>query len=224
MCFIYKITNNINNKLYIGQTLQSIEKRWIQHKSEAKTYKKNQPLHNAIRKYGTENFTIEEIDGANSISELNYKEWLLIYKFNSLAPNGYNCKEGGNRPKYSNKTKEKMTNSAKIRSNKKEYKEWFKKNNPSLNAKYVNKRSKNVKENGTYKGKNNPRYINIDIEELKRLYYNKDKYFTHKDISNILDVSLKVVDNRVKEFGFKRKIKKPNLSKTLRKKWKKKQK
>lgn len=222
--FIYKITNKINKKTYIGQTCQSIKKRWVQHRSEAVTYKKNQPLHNAIRKYGPDNFIVEEIDGANSLSELNYKEWILIYKFDSLAPNGYNSKEGGNRPRYSKETKLKMSKSAKKKANSKRFKKWFAKNNPSLKRECVEKRRKNVKESGVYKGRNNPRYIEVDTTKLKELFYNKDRYFTHKDIAGILKVSLKVIDSRVKELELKRKIKKTNLSKTMREKWKTKQK
>lgn len=82
---IYKITNKINGKVYIGQTIRSLKKRFNEHCNNKKS-----TISKAIQKYGKENFTIEEIDGANNQSELNYKEWLLIYKFNSLTPNGYN--------------------------------------------------------------------------------------------------------------------------------------
>lgn len=104
--FIYKITNKINNKIYIGQTIGSLKKRWWTHCNE-----KNKCiiLKNAIKKYGKDNFTIEEIDGANSQSELNYKEWLFIHKSNSLWPNGYNIKKGGEQGgKWSLKMKEHM--------------------------------------------------------------------------------------------------------------------
>ncbi len=93
--FIYKITNKINGKSYIGQTIRSIRERWENHKTTAKYLKRDTYLYKAIRKYGLENFTIEEIDGANSLSELNYKEFIAIHKNNTLAPNGYNLKEGG---------------------------------------------------------------------------------------------------------------------------------
>lgn len=92
---IYKITNNINNKIYIGQTVSKIKRRWAGHKNSALNKRTNTPLYNAMRKYGVENFTIEEIGGANSQSELNYQEWLLIHKNNTLWPNGYNMMEGG---------------------------------------------------------------------------------------------------------------------------------
>lgn len=90
--FIYKITNKINGKIYIGQTIKKIEYRWSGHcwNQSGCTY-----LKHAIQKYGRENFTIEEIDGANSQSELNYLEKHYMYKFDSLAPNGYNLIEGG---------------------------------------------------------------------------------------------------------------------------------
>ena len=59
---IYKITNLINNKVYIGQTIQTIEKRFIQHKSHARTGNNNHKLANALRKYGEDNFIVENIE------------------------------------------------------------------------------------------------------------------------------------------------------------------
>jgi group I intron endonuclease len=107
--FIYKITNKINKKYYIGQTICSLQKRWREHCSSNKCT----ALSRAIKKYGKENFVIEEIDGANNLSELNYKEWLYILKFNSVAPKGYNLKEGGNNKKYSSISKNRMSQSQK---------------------------------------------------------------------------------------------------------------
>jgi hypothetical protein len=55
---IYMITNIVNNKKYIGQTISSIEHRWDQHTSNARRYtNKCRYLENAIRKYGEHNFT-----------------------------------------------------------------------------------------------------------------------------------------------------------------------
>ena len=107
--FIYKITNKINSKCYIGQTVCGLEKRWREHCSSNKCT----ALSRAIKKYGKDNFMIEEIDGANNLSELNYKEWLYILNFNSVAPNGYNLKEGGNNKKYSSISKKRMSRSQK---------------------------------------------------------------------------------------------------------------
>lgn len=66
MAYIYKITNTINNKLYIGKTVNTIEKRFNQHKNESKTERsKKRPLYRAINKYGIENFEIEIIEECN---------------------------------------------------------------------------------------------------------------------------------------------------------------
>lgn len=61
--FIYKITNLINGKIYIGQTTCSIEDRWKEHLHSAKkSVSENRPLYRAINKYGKENFSIEKIE------------------------------------------------------------------------------------------------------------------------------------------------------------------
>jgi len=91
--FIYKITNNINGKIYIGQTILSIFRRFKKHKRDANNGSTT-VFHNALRKYGNNNFTVEEIGGANSKSELNYMEIFYIHKYNSLHPNGYNLALG----------------------------------------------------------------------------------------------------------------------------------
>jgi len=92
---IYKILNTVNNKVYIGQTIRPLKDRWRQHLRDCKNNVDNL-IYRAIRKYGKENFTIEEIDGANSLSELNYLEKHYICKFESLSSeNGYNILPGG---------------------------------------------------------------------------------------------------------------------------------
>lgn len=92
--YIYKIVNRVNGMIYIGQTRNSINTRFIHHKSSAKRQKTY--LYNAMNKYGVENFTIEQIDTASSIDELNEKEIYWIKKLNTKKPNGYNMVNGGN--------------------------------------------------------------------------------------------------------------------------------
>lgn len=90
-CGIYKITNKINNKIYIGQSID-IKRRWSEHKSRANekdTNCYNKPLYRSIRKYGIENFNFEIIEECK-VEELNEKEKYYIQLFNSLIPNGYN--------------------------------------------------------------------------------------------------------------------------------------
>lgn len=108
---IYKITNTLNGKVYIGQTTESLQKRWSRHTS--RYHKKNMYISRAINKYGKENFTIEIIHVCNSIDELNEREIFYINEYNSLSPNGYNLVVGGNNSKMSEDVKLKISNSHK---------------------------------------------------------------------------------------------------------------
>ena len=87
---IYKITNKINDKIYIGQTIRSLEERVKEHKR-----KKNCSLYKAFNKYGIENFDFEIIEKCNSIEEMNEKEIYWIKYYDCLMPKGYNLCEGG---------------------------------------------------------------------------------------------------------------------------------
>lgn len=90
---IYKITNQINGKVYIGQTINTLEHRKQQHLKCAK-YGNSRHLYNAMRKYGVENFKFEQIDTANSLDDLNYLETYYIVKYDSVR-SGYNMSYGG---------------------------------------------------------------------------------------------------------------------------------
>lgn len=103
---IYKITNKMNGKVYIGQTTKTLELRWKQH-CNAKSCCTH--LKNAIQKYGAENFTVEQIDIACTQSELNSKECFWIKHYNSVAPNGYNLTTGGEHPTITDVTREKLS-------------------------------------------------------------------------------------------------------------------
>lgn len=87
--YIYKITNKVNGKSYIGQTRYTIEFRWRQHQHKKdKSY-----FHNAIHKYGVENFIVETIEECN-VEDLNSKEIFYIAKYNTFN-DGYNLTIGG---------------------------------------------------------------------------------------------------------------------------------
>lgn len=107
--FIYKITNLINGKLYIGQTSKTIAYRWYRHNYAFSNNTKNKTaIHLALKKYGKINFSIEEIDTASNIDELNKKEKYWINILNTLSPNGYNLTTGGDNKQMSDETKEKI--------------------------------------------------------------------------------------------------------------------
>ena len=90
--YVYKITNLLNNKIYIGIT-NSYKRRFREH-SNIKDPKSL--IAKAIQKYGKENFSFEVLYRGLSIEESCEKEIELIKKFNSLTPNGYNISKGGN--------------------------------------------------------------------------------------------------------------------------------
>lgn len=94
--YIYKIQNKINNKIYIGQTI-NYDKRIDEHIYGRKNTKqhKEQVIDRAIKKYGKNNFSFEKIYTCSSQQEADEKEKKYIKIFNSLKPNGYNILEGG---------------------------------------------------------------------------------------------------------------------------------
>jgi predicted GIY-YIG superfamily endonuclease len=95
---IYKITNKVNGKLYIGFTSLSVDERLTQHFKDSNRGKSKSPLHKAMRHYGIENFSIEEIYTSKDENHtLNEMEAYFIKQFNSMVKigNGYNVQPGG---------------------------------------------------------------------------------------------------------------------------------
>jgi group I intron endonuclease len=121
-CEIYKITNLTNGKIYVGQAVSHIlnhkkyrpygyEGRFRCHISEAFSSKKNQShyLNNAIRKYGANDFVVELIECCE-IENADERETYYIKELNSLYPNGYNLKNGGNVFTHSEESKKRLSN------------------------------------------------------------------------------------------------------------------
>lgn len=95
---IYKITNKLNNKCYIGQSNNPM-KRWNSHKYNALNAvdKGKSAIHDALREFGIENFEFSIIGW---FEDYNEKEKYYIQYFNSLVPNGYNIMDGGEEPPH----------------------------------------------------------------------------------------------------------------------------
>ncbi len=97
--YIYKIICLPTGKLYIGQTLRTIEKRWKRHIRDAKKGSEHK-FHRAIRKYGEENFTVEELLAVSAPTKKELKAQLdsleieYISRFNTREK-GYNSTDGG---------------------------------------------------------------------------------------------------------------------------------
>lgn len=91
---IYKITNDLNDKVYVGQTTQSLSKRFNAHCSNSNDKSSNMYIKRVILKYGREHFTITLIEECEN-SLLDEREIYWISYFDSYK-SGYNLTEGGN--------------------------------------------------------------------------------------------------------------------------------
>lgn len=147
---VYKITNKINGKIYIGQTVRSLEKRWSCHCSASS---KCLAISRAIQKYGKDNFSIEVIDTATSKNELNEKEKYWIAYYDSVNC-GYNCTYGGDGVVATDEVKRKISLA-----------------NTGRKLSKESRRKLSIKKRDLYKDKNNhPRYgKKLNEEQRKRL-------------------------------------------------------
>jgi len=206
MGVIYKATNLINGKVYIGQTINFMH-RVYQHRSDSNNIEKrkgNSYFHNAMNQYGVDNFKfeiIEEID--NSL--LNEREQYWIKFYNSYTPNGYNLTLGGDgfkghsRPQSEeekNKRKEIMiekyqNNPILVEECKKRTTDLWKdenyRNNVIEGLKNFHKNNPNF-----FKGENNPFFGHKHTEETKnKLKKSKKSYFVkqlNKDNLEIIKI------------------------------------
>jgi group I intron endonuclease len=106
---IYKYTNKINGKVYIGQTVQTMARRHNDHLQDARKKRHSMPFHNAIRKYGIKSFDKEILFTAFDNESLSESEayFIQLYKSqNKLL--GYNIKNGGGNGKHAAETVDKI--------------------------------------------------------------------------------------------------------------------
>nr|UWI13312.1 MAG: GIY-YIG catalytic domain protein [Bacteriophage sp.] len=112
---VYKITNKITGKVYIGITNQGAGARYRHHWYEARIGEPA-PIHRSMAKYGEENFTLEIIDFADTYEELKEKEKYWIKQYDSMnREKGYNLTEGGDGTfgrMHSEETKDKIRQKA----------------------------------------------------------------------------------------------------------------
>lgn len=99
---IYRITNSVNGKCYVGQTIQGLERRWCNHCSSAQR-DSSYHIHNAIRKYGPDAFTVEVLEETTA-DQLNDRERYWIAE---LRP-AYNMTDGGEGGRPTDEVRAKM--------------------------------------------------------------------------------------------------------------------
>lgn len=92
--YIYKITNKLNDKTYIGKTTKTVQERWKEHLRDCRKERcENRPLYRAIKKYGIDAFTVETLEEVD-LENLSEREFYWILYFNTYS-NGYNATTGG---------------------------------------------------------------------------------------------------------------------------------
>jgi len=198
--YVYLITNLINGKQYVGQTVETIEIRFGNHCSS-----KNPVISRAIRKYGKKNFKVEEIDVAYNQEELNLIEGVYISWFNTLVPNGYNVKEIiDGKGRHSKETIEKIRKSC----NKEENLKIFSENGKKFRGKYY-KKSLHSKYIGVYINKNRycskiycSKSIHLglyknEIDAAKAYDIAAIKYFGHDCNLNFPKLRQNYIDNKI---------------------------
>lgn len=163
---IYCITNTINGKRYVGQTIKMLEKRWMQHKIDSKRFKGY--FQRALKKYGFDCWKQEILEETDN---LNDREQYWIAHYDTLNPKrGYNSTSGGGQAfTVSSKTKKKMSENH--CSKKKIYVHPMKdKHHSEKTKKKISeaKRNKYIGENNPFHGKTHTEKTKKKISEAKK--------------------------------------------------------
>lgn len=178
---VYKYTNKINGKIYIGQTCKTLKAR----ADNGKGYIRCPHFWRAIQKYGWDNFEGEIIADELTLDEANELETSLIKSLNSIDPSiGYNNREGGSNGAMTEEAKRKIgaahkgighvcseETKKKVSESLKEYYKTHK--HPCTGTHYSDERRKKISE--TRKGVNSPSYGKHHTEEAKRKMSEKQK-------------------------------------------------
>jgi len=105
---VYLIYCLDSHKGYVGQTTQTLKRRWQKHCADAQMGS-DYLIHRAIRKYGKDAFEISILAEVDTLTILDQIEIEQIVKQGTLVPNGYNTKTGGHHPEFSEETRKKIS-------------------------------------------------------------------------------------------------------------------
>lgn len=188
---VYKITNKVTNKIYIGITNQGSGARYRHHWYESRIGEPS-PIHRSMAKYGEDNFTLEIIDFADTYDELKEKEKYWIKQYNSTDKSiGYNLTEGGDGTfgrKHSEETKEKIRQKA-------------------LGRKVSEETKKKMSETrlGKCSDKQKEHLLKLTVEQSKKIYqYDTDfnligEYNSIKEASKITGIDRNTIGRQLKK-------------------------
>lgn len=106
---VYLLTNEVNGKKYVGQTVQPWQNRWRHHCWKSTVLGTNMPIASAIAKYGRDAFAMSVLSTCSSQEELNRLELHWARKLNTFSPHGYNLRAGAGTGALSEETKKKIS-------------------------------------------------------------------------------------------------------------------
>lgn len=136
---VYLITNNVNGKIYVGQTTVEVSQRWRSHKKAVGHV--DTRLYRAINKYGDSNFTVTDIANAGDRKSLDAAENYFITMYESCdRARGYNLREGGFHGRFSEEARQKMSAWQKGRKLTPEHRENISKGNAGANNAFYGKK------------------------------------------------------------------------------------
>lgn len=199
--YIYKITNLVNQKLYIGQTVNP-QDRWRDHTREARKEQPSMIVHHAMKKHGIDNFTFEVIETCDSQDEANYQEeWHIKISCSHVSTDGgYNVSLGGSVAPKTDEWKQALAENVK---QKIANGTWH----GAANSPYVKghqpSEATRAKISASNKGKpaHNKLFTDEQIIELKHQYY--DLGMSSRQLAKIYGVAKSAIMSNVREEGRK---------------------
>lgn len=216
---IYKITNKITGKVYIGKTVQLLEKRikgHLRYSTEGKSTK----LTNSVNKYKWENFEVGIVEQVDNIEDLNQRERYWIAEYDSYE-NGLNSTlggDGGDNSKYINYSNRKSIYTEELREVRRQQ---LLTNNPNnipgvrekisqaklghiKSSEWVTKIVESKKANGfSWKKENNPNYVEVTKEQEHAILSNLHKVKKKKELVEMTGLSYYMINKVIKSNGSK---------------------
>ncbi len=203
---VYKATNLVNGKVYIGQTIGRLNRRITGHKVAIQNNKYHYAFVNALRKYGLDGFNWQVICICPNIDSLNEQEEYYIIYYNTMDRGiGYNMQSGGANNLLSDDTKDKIRQKALGRKTSKKTKEKLSKYHTGMVMNISDEWRNQLRDK--WGGKNNPMY-NSHRTGIDNPFYGKthsDK--TKKDLSNKIKMLWQDPVYRAKQMRYRKKLK-----------------
>jgi group I intron endonuclease len=207
MGFIYKITNSVTGKCYIGERIQQPNKRFLSHMKLIKGGRGCPALRDAVKKHGEEHFSFEILlECADEERFEKEKEYIRTY--NSMVPNGYNILEGGQgcsgfkhsdetKARLSKVTKEKMKDPVRQEKLKEAHKKLWA--DPARRKENIEKISKGMIEFRKKQKESNPSKSVMSEERKEKIRKSVKEYYTNKETTKLSEeTKQKIRDARSK--------------------------